>query len=214
MRAPDAGSIDASVGLHFDFVLKHGRTRLHDLLPLAGIVLREAESICADDRSILQDNVIAQAAMLAYNRVRMREEIVADASAAIDHHMRQENCITADINIFVDHNVRSDMRASTNSGGAMNRRRRVYAGHVLRRLVEQFDCAREGEIRVLAAQRGRWNPWKVFRNDDRRCRCGPCQRRILRISHKRDLAGYRFFNASDPCDFRFRRAVFQSRSED
>ena len=48
-----AGPINARVRLDFDFVFNHGRTGLHNFVPLARVVSCEAKSIRADYGAIL-----------------------------------------------------------------------------------------------------------------------------------------------------------------
>ena len=54
---------------------------------------------------------------------------------------------------------------------------------------------------------------EVLRHDYRRSRGGPGRRDVLGVSDKSDLSGSSFFDPGDSRDFRFGRAVFQTRSE-
>jgi hypothetical protein len=55
----NASAIDARVGLDFDVVFQDGRARLQDLVPEAGIVFGEAETIGADHCSVLQHDIVS-----------------------------------------------------------------------------------------------------------------------------------------------------------
>src|SRR5258708_5380962 len=49
----NAGAVDAGVGLHLDIVLHHYLAGLNDLVPAAGVVFGEAETVAADHNSVL-----------------------------------------------------------------------------------------------------------------------------------------------------------------
>src|ERR1700690_39689 len=111
--APDPGflharPVDTRVGLDFDVILDDHRLGLHDLVPVGRVIFREAEAIGSDDRAILQQDTVAQAAPFTHYRMRMGEEIVADARVAIDHHVRQQYGIPANLDILFDDDVRAD----------------------------------------------------------------------------------------------------------
>ena len=77
----DAGAVDAGIRLDFHIVFDHDGRRLRNLVPLSFGSLGEAESVGADDDAVLQEDVVADPAILADYRVRMRKEIVADLYA-------------------------------------------------------------------------------------------------------------------------------------
>src|SRR4051812_16704999 len=58
----DRRAIDARVRLDLDVIPDHHVPGLHDLLPAALLVLREAESIRADDHAVLQHDIVADPA--------------------------------------------------------------------------------------------------------------------------------------------------------
>jgi len=72
----------AGVGLHFDVVFQDAGPVCIILYQGAVFLLGEAEPICPDDDTVLQNHAIADAARLAHDRVGMREEIVADLRGA------------------------------------------------------------------------------------------------------------------------------------
>src|SRR2546427_12712123 len=80
----NAGAVDAGICLNLHIIFNHRRPGLDNFVPAAGIILGEAKTIAANDYSILQDHVIADAAMLAHDGVRVSEKVVADARATID----------------------------------------------------------------------------------------------------------------------------------
>ena len=98
----DAGAIDAGVGLHLHVVFDDDRGRLGNLVPVSVVSFGEAKAVGADHDSVLQQHVVADAAVLADDRVRVREEVVADLHSAIDHNVRQQDRVVADLDVLVD----------------------------------------------------------------------------------------------------------------
>src|SRR5437899_2243346 len=88
-RFPDAGAVNAGVGLNFNVIFNDRRPGLYDLVPVAVVVFSEAEPVAAYYDSVLQHNVVADAAELAHDRVRMSHEIGSDPDSAVDDHVRQ-----------------------------------------------------------------------------------------------------------------------------
>ena len=111
----DAGAVDAGVRLDFDIVFDDDRSRLRNLVPAAFRSLGEAKAIGADHDAVLQQHVVAEAAVLAHHGVRVREEVVADLHSAIDDHVRQQHGAFADLDILVDHDVRANVSVRVQS---------------------------------------------------------------------------------------------------
>ena len=85
----DGGAVNAGIRLHFDVVADDYRARLHNLVP-AFSVGRKAIAVRADHDSILQDDIVADAAELTHRRVRVGKKIIADLRSAVDHNMGQQ----------------------------------------------------------------------------------------------------------------------------
>src|SRR5437588_713217 len=145
---PDAGAVHAGVGLHFDVIFEDRRARLHDLVPVTGVIFGKSEAIGANDHAVLQDDMIAESAMLAHNCVGVSKEMVADARAWINHDVGQQGSIGSNDNVAIDHNVRPDMRVRPDARARVNDGCGMYARCVPRGLVEQFDCARKRKVRI------------------------------------------------------------------
>src|SRR5258708_28307893 len=184
----DAGAVDAGVGLNFHVVFDDDRGGLRDLVPVPVVSFGEAEDIGADNDSVVQQDVVADAAVLADYGVRVGEKIVADLYAAIDDCVRQQHGMVADLDLLVDDDVRakvsfaSDLRRGMDDCGGMNSR------GVAQRLVEEFEGAREAVVRIFDAERGRWNRGKVF-GDDHGCGFGkPGRGSILLIRDEGDFS--------------------------
>src|SRR6476661_8179251 len=100
--APDAGllhagPVHAGVGLDFDIVLNDYRLGLQDLVPVAGVILGEAETIGPDYSAVLQQHAVAEAAAFSHNGMGMGKKIVTDSGAAIDDYVRQQHRVAADL---------------------------------------------------------------------------------------------------------------------
>jgi len=65
----DGGAVDAGVCLDFYVIFEHGWAGLNDLVPFAVGLPGEAEAVCPDDGPVLQDNVVAEVAVLTDDRV-------------------------------------------------------------------------------------------------------------------------------------------------
>ena len=56
MSLTDAGAIDAGISLDLDIIVQHRWTRLHNLVPLPGIILGETKAVSAYDCPILKQD--------------------------------------------------------------------------------------------------------------------------------------------------------------
>ena len=88
--SPTVGAIDIGQRLNLDIVLENGWTRLRNLVVRPVGALRETETVTADHDPVLEDDPIADLAMLAHSDVRVSEEIVSDCDAFVDHHVWDE----------------------------------------------------------------------------------------------------------------------------
>ncbi len=105
----NAGTIHASVRLHFDVVAQDCRPGLHDLVPVAGIIFGEAKAVGANDHAVLQNDIVTNTAMFPHDSMSVGEEIVTDACPSIDHNMGEQNGIVADDGALINHNVGTEM---------------------------------------------------------------------------------------------------------
>src|ERR1700755_1271348 len=87
-RCPHTCAIDAGVRLYLDVVADAHRTGLRNLLPGTVVTLGEAKAITADDDTVLEDNVIAEDATFADDRVGMSKEVASRHDAGIDDDVR------------------------------------------------------------------------------------------------------------------------------
>ena len=84
----------------------------------------------------------------------MRHEVIADLRAFIDHRVRIENGPPADLDFIAHHRERSDGCTVADARGFGNRGQGMNARFRLGRLIEEFERAREIEIRIAGNQAG------------------------------------------------------------
>src|SRR5271169_654464 len=159
------GTIDAGVGLHLHIALENGWAGLSDLLPVISVA-GETEAVAADDRSVLQNDVVAELAVLPNNGMSVGKEVIADARSAVDDNMRQEHCVVAGGNVVVNYDIRADMSIGADFRRSSYHRRGMNPLGVARRLIEQIDGPRKGEVWVLAAQHGARRGREVLGDND------------------------------------------------
>ncbi len=206
----DAGAIDAGVGLQFDIILDDDCAGLLDFKPVADIILGEAETIAADDDTVLEKHVVAEAAKLANYGVGVGKEVVADLRTAIDHDMGEDDGMVSDFNRFIDHNVGADMRMLANFRRGVNHRRRMYTGHVSKRRMKQLYRLGPSEIGILAAEHGGGNRREIIGdNDGRGSRCLRGSR-VLDIRYEGEVSRASFFDGGNAGDFCVGRAVLEA----
>ena len=112
----DAGAVDAGIRLDFDAFFEDGGTGLNDFVPAftgrhPGL-FSEAETVRADNSSVLEDDIVAKLAVLAYDGVGMGKEMIADADMGIEDGVRQESGMIADDNMISDDHVGPNVRVS------------------------------------------------------------------------------------------------------
>src|SRR2546430_7573911 len=90
VRLANTGAVNASVGLNFHVIFDHRRPGLDNFVPAAGVILGKTETIATNDHTVLQNDVITNAAVLAHDGMRVSKEAIADARATIDHDVCQQ----------------------------------------------------------------------------------------------------------------------------
>ncbi len=110
-RGANRCAVDAGVGLNVNAVAEPHRARLRNLLPLAQIILRESEAVCADDRTIFKGDMVAEHATLAHDRMSVSKEVAAALHARIQHHVRQQRGVRPEPDIRADNDVGADVRS-------------------------------------------------------------------------------------------------------
>ena len=209
----DAGAVDTRVGLNFGVALDDNISRLDDFVPAALIVFRKAEAVGADHRTVLQEDVVAEAAEFADHGVGVSEEIVTDAGSAIDDDVGKKDGIVSDDGVGVDDHVRAEVRALADLGRGMNDRGGMDSDGVSGWLIEKFNGSGPGEVRILAAQHpGRDGGEIVCDNHGRslgRLRGGV----VFWIGDESQLAAAGSFDAGDSCDLGVWRCVVDAGSK-
>src|SRR6266852_51321 len=101
-RFPDSSAVHTGIGLHFDVVFEHRRTGLLHFVPRAIFLLVEAEAIAADDRPVLEDYAVTNAAELSNHGMSMREKRVANLCAAIDGDEAVQDSVAPNLRLIID----------------------------------------------------------------------------------------------------------------
>jgi hypothetical protein len=211
-RFPDCRPIDRGVGTNFDVVLDDDIGALGNLEMRAVSFSREAETVAANDRAVVDDHATADPDALANGHVGMQNAVVADLRSSGDHDVRVNDGAVADRSTRTDdherpnRNVSSDHRISGDAAGGIDAFRRTG-----RFAHEQAKRMSEGAIRVIAAQNGtrRLNVMIVGQNDGRGL-CRLQQRLVARIGNECQVAGLRVLDAGDANDFDVIRSALEA----
>ena len=165
VRLADTGAVDAGVRLHLDCILQNRRAGLCYLLP-ARAVTRKAETIGADNGSVLQNDIVTERAVLTHDSVRVGKKILSDPHSAIDDDMWQQHRAVADLDVFINDDISADMSPSSESRRVGNDCRGMNARLILRHRVKQVDGSSESKVGIIAAQQGSVSAGEVFANND------------------------------------------------
>ncbi len=138
--------------MNFYVVFEDGGTGLGHLVPGAVFLLGKAQAVTADDRAVLEDYAVADAAVFADDGVGVGEEVVADFGATVDGDEAVEDGVVADFYMLVDKAVGADVGAFGYAGGAGDDGGFVDAGDVAGGFVEEFDGFGEGQVGVGGAE--------------------------------------------------------------
>ena len=94
----------------FDVIADDRDSALAHFVPRAIGLAREAEAVAADYDSVLEQDVMADAAVIRVPRVRVGEEVVAEFRAAIDRDKAVQHGVASDFDVFINEAVRADVR--------------------------------------------------------------------------------------------------------
>lgn len=147
-----AGAVDASIGLDLNIVFHDDSSGLDDFVPVASVVLGEAEAVRSHDRSVLQQHVVAEFAEFTDDGVGVCEEILADPGAAIDYDMCEQDGILANLRAFIDYDIRPQMSALADLRSGMYKRCGMNSRSVPLRRIEEFERFCPSQVGILAAQ--------------------------------------------------------------
>jgi len=177
---------------------------------VAGVGLGESEAVGANHYAILQQDVVAEAAVLANHRVSVREQVVANLCAAIDDDVREQDSVGTDFDLLSDHDVGADVRLLADLCRRIDHRSGMNSGLVRQRLVEKFQRLRKAEIRIFRPQHGRGNGREVLGHDDGGGLGGTRGRRIFGIGDEGEFSRPGLVNAVEAGDFGIRGAVVEA----
>ena len=118
-------------------------------MPAAVLVPGEAEAVGSDNCAVLENDVVAELAVLADYSMGVRKEAIADTNAGIQDDVGQDDGVVADDTVFADDDIRADVGASADFCRGVDDSRGVNAGRPDGRLVKDFDGASEAEIGIF-----------------------------------------------------------------
>jgi len=116
---------------------------------VALLVLGKPKTVRADDDAIFQRHVIAENAVLPHHGMSMSEEIATGLHAGVEHHVGAA-WHGRPASLRTNHHVSPNVRPRADDRRRIDDRRWMNAGRVNRRLIEDSQRAREGEIGILS----------------------------------------------------------------
>src|SRR5215469_13505990 len=200
MGFAQAGAIDTGVGLYLYVVADDCLAGLEHFVP-ASFGLGEAEAVAPDYNSILQQDVVSDAAVFTNNRMRVGKEVIADAHTAINDDMREQHAVGAYLDIFFDHDICPDVSIRADLARFGDGSGRVHGRLISRRTMEQLKRLGISQVRICRSQRDSRDWWKIFGHDDggglSRARGGS----ILRVGDEGQFRPAGFFNSGNTGNF-------------
>jgi hypothetical protein len=157
----------------------------------------ESEPVSTDDGPVLKDDVVAEPAEFADDRVGVGKEAMADVYMRIEDYMRKddrviaENAVVGDYGKGADVGVRADLCGRRDDGGRMN------SGGVERGAVEEFKGAGEGQVGIRNAERSHGDIGKIRLYQDRRGAGCAGEGRVPGVRHEGNLAWDGFLDSRD-----------------
>ncbi len=185
----DSGAVDAGVGLDFDVVFDDDGAGLEDFVPGAIVLAGEAEAVGTDDDTVLQDDVVADAAELADDGVGVGEEVVSDGNVGVEDNVGKDDGVVADGDVVGDDGAGADVGVGSNGGGGCDDGGGMDAGRVNGRLVEEFDATGECQVGIFEAEGGGVDLGEVGFDEDGGGMGGTGEGCVLGIGDEGDLSG-------------------------
>ena len=175
---------------------------LYQALPAnsATFLAGETKAVGADDRAVLQRDIVAELAVLADDGMSMGKEPVSDGRVRIDHDVRQDDGVVADRDLSTDDGVSAYVRVGSDGCGWVYGSSRMNTGQVRGRLVEEFDEPGERQIGVGDTERSGRDLGEVGLDQYGCCAGGAGERGVLRIGNEGDVPGLGLFDSGDAGD--------------
>jgi len=196
----DGGAVNAGVGLDFDVVFDDNRAGLQDFVPSAIGLAGEAEAVATDYDPVLEDDVIAEAAVLADDGVGVGEEVVSGTDVRVEDGMWKDGGVVADGDVVADDGVGTDMGVGADVSGGRDDCSWMDSGWVGRGAVEELDSKGEGQIGVFDAEGCGWDLRKFWFDQDSCCFGGTGEGSVFGVGDEGQIAGTGVFYAGDACD--------------
>ncbi len=197
----DGGAVNATLRLNLDVVFHADDAGLQDFMPVAFVVLGEAEAVCSDDYAVLQGNVVAENAFFPNDGMGVGEEIVADADVGVDDDVGEQGGVVADDDSRADDDVGSDVGIAADLCGGVDDGRGVDSGSVGGEFVEDLNGLGESEVGIAGPQGGGGDVRKVVLDQYRGSLGGTGVGGVFQVGDKGDLMGTGFFDSGDARDF-------------
>jgi len=118
--------------------------------------------------------------------------------------MRQQRGLRAQLHARSDDNISADVRSFADHRRRIDHRRRMNSRRVDRRLIEEAQRAREGQVGVLQPERRRFNLRELRLDQHGRSPGLARQPRVLGIGHEGHLRRPGLLNPFDSSDFQLR----------
>src|SRR5579875_1656893 len=123
----DDCAVDAGVCLNLDGVFQDDRAGMESFYPATLGIAGKAEAVGADDRAVAQNDIVAEATILADDGMGMSHEAVSDLDTGVEHDVRQQNGVVANTAVLVHDDERADVGAGTKTGRGSDCRRGMNA---------------------------------------------------------------------------------------
>src|ERR1700722_10622959 len=191
----DRGAVDAGVSLDLHIVFDDCGTGLEDLVPGAVGLASEAEAVSSDDGSVLQDDVVAQAAVLADDGVGMGEEVVSGLGMRVEDNVGQDDGVVADRDVIANYGVGPNVGVIADAGAGGDCGGGVDAGGVVRRTIEELDGEGEGEVGVFDSEGCGRDLGEVGFDEDGCCFGSAGKGGVFGIGDKCEVAGFGGFDS-------------------
>ena len=149
----------------------------------------EAEAVGTDDGSVLQGDIVAQAATLADDGVGVSEEVVADLRVGINHCVGQKSCMISNDRAIADDDIGADVGVGADGRGGRDDRGGMHSRRINRSLVEEFQRTSEGQIGIGDAQGSGGDLSECGLDQDGGGLRGAGKRGVLGVGYEGDLAG-------------------------
>ena len=201
LGCPDGCPVDTRIGLYIHSITDAHGPRLGNLFPMAGFILRESESISANDRTVFERYVVAEHAPLTHDGVSMSKEVAAGLNTVVEHYMRQKGGMRPKADVLAYNDISPDVGSLADFGGWIDYGCGMDGRRIGRWLIEEAQCAGKSVIGILDSQGGCFDVRKLGFHENG---CSPGfarQAAVFGVGHKRDIRRSGVLNPFYTCNF-------------